>query len=369
MKKISVLFIFTMLLISCNVKKSTCSENRRWSQEKAKAWYATQPWLVGSDYIPSNAINQLEMWQAETFDTTTIAKEMTLSASLGMNTHRVYLHSLAWKADPEGFKSRINIFLNITTRNGIRPVFVIFDDCWNPYPQIGAQPQGIAHTHNSGWVQDPGMVAHENWEKAFPMLEKYVKDLLTTFAKDERILMWDLYNEPGNQGPISKDVPRPANYGNKSMPLVKKVFEWAREVNPTQPLTMGIWNLDFTELNQFQIANSDILTYHNYNDKADHEKEIKYLQIFDRPFICTEYMSRGSNSTFADILPILKKYKIGAINWGFVSGKTQTIYPWDSWEKQYTAEPELWFHDIFRKDLTPYDEKEVKLIRELTEKK
>lgn len=369
MKNLKIFLLSLILLSSYNIYGSAKSPNERWSAEKAKAWYAKQPWLVGSDYIPSNAINQLEMWQAESFDTTTISKELSLSASLGMNTHRVYLHSLAWQADPKGYKSRINTFLNITSRYGIRPIFVIFDDCWNPYPKTGVQPQGIPHTHNSGWVQDPGMIAHEDWNKAFPMLEKYVKDLLTTFGKDNRILMWDLYNEPGNQGPISKEVARPAAYGEKSLPLMKKVFEWAREINPSQPLTMGVWNLDLTKLNQFQIANSDIITYHNYNDKADHEKNIKYLQMFDRPFICTEYMSRGSNSTFKDILPLLKKYHVGAINWGFVSGKTQTIYPWDSWEKNYTAEPELWFHDIFRKDLTPYDQKEVNLIRELTGKK
>lgn len=178
--------------------------------------------------------------------------------------------------------------------------------------------------------------------------------------------MWDLYNEPGNAGPISKDVPRPAAYGNESMPLVKKVFEWARAVNPSQPLTMGIWNLDLKELNEFQLANSDILTYHNYSNLEDHAREIKFLQMHGRPMICTEYMSRGSKSTFADILPLLKENHIGAINWGFVNGKTQTIYPWDSWDKEYKGVPDLWFHDIFNADHTPYDANEVELIKSLT---
>lgn len=196
------------------------------------------------------------------------------------------------------------------------------------------------------------------------MLEKYTKDFLTTFANDKRILMWDLYNEPGNQGPIKRGLPRPKDY--ESMPLLKKVFEWAREVNPSQPVTAGIWNLNFLELNAFQIQNSAIITYHNYSDKADHEREIKFLKIHDRPLICTEYMSRGNNSTFTDILPLLKKYNIGAINWGVVSGKTQTTYPWDSWEVDYNDEPKLCFHDIFRPDYTPYDQAEVDLIKKLT---
>lgn len=364
------LFLLILLVVSCNdykkeIKAET-SVNTVWPKEKAAAWMAEQPWLVGCDYIPANAINQLEMWQAETFDTITISKEMALAKSIGFNTLRVYLHSLGWEADSAGFKSRINTFLDITSRNGIRPLFVIFDDCWNPYPKIGAQPQGIPYTHNSGWVQDPGMDAHKNWDVAFPKLERYVKDVLTSFADDKRILMWDLYNEPGNGGPISKDVPRPAAYGNESLPLLKKVVEWARSVNPSQPLTMGVWNLDLKELNQFQVENSDILTYHNYSDRADHEREIKFLQMHGRPMICTEYMSRGSKSTFADILPMLKAYHIGAINWGFVSGKTQTIYPWDSWDKEYKSTPKLWFHDIFHPDYSPYDASEVELIKSLT---
>lgn len=355
--------------ISCDsVKRTDEGIEKRWSKEKAKEWYSQHKWLVGCNYIPANAINQLEMWQKDTFDTLTISKEMSLAGSIGFNTLRVYLHSIAWETDPEGFKDRVSIFLSIAERNGIKPMLVFFDDCWNPYPKAGTQPQGTPHTHNSGWVQDPGMDAHKNWDKAFPMLEKYTKDILTTFKDDKRILMWDLYNEPGNAGPIRRGIPRPAPYLNESLPLLKKVFEWAREVNPSQPITSGIWNLDLIDLNTFQIQNSDIITYHNYNDKSDHERMIKFLVMNDRPMVCTEYMSRGSNSTFTDILPILKKYNIGAVSWGFINGKTQTIYPWDSWDVDYTAEPKLWFHDIFKADFTPYDEAEVKLIKELSGK-
>lgn len=352
--------------VSHKISKNT---DQRWSKERAKEWYSQQKWLVGCNYIPANAINQLEMWQKETFDTLTISKELKLAGSIGFNTLRVYLHSVAWQADPKGFKERMDTFLKIASRNGIKPLFVFFDDCWNPYPKAGPQFQGTPHTHNSGWVQDPGMDAHKDWSKAFPLLEKYVKDVLTTFKNDKRILMWDLYNEPGNAGPIRRGLPRPAAYVNESLPLLKKVFEWAREIKPSQPVTSGIWNLDFKELNTFQIQNSDILTYHNYNDKADHERMIKFLVMHDRPMVCSEYMSRGSRSTFADILPLLHKYGIGAINWGFVSGKTQTIYPWDSWDVDYNAEPKLWFHDIFRADYTPYDEAEVSLIKDLSGKK
>lgn len=360
-----------LLAVSCNCgsKEQSSALNARWTIEQAKEWGDKQPWLAGADYIPANAINQLEMWQAESFDPETISKELELASSIGFNTLRVYLHSLAWEADPQGFKDRLDQFLQICDRNGIRPMLVFFDDCWNPFPKLGEQPAPTPFTHNSGWVQDPGWDAHQNWDAYMPKLEAYVTDVLTSFADDQRILMWDLYNEPGNQGPTARGAERLPAYGNQSLPLVKNVFAWAQKVRPSQPLTMGIWRLNQSDLCAVMAENSDIITYHNYRKIDDHRTMITYMKMLGRPVICTEYMSRGSGSTFADIMPMLKENNIGAINWGFVDGKTQTKFPWDSWEKDYTPEPELWFHDIFRGDLTPYDQAEVDLIKELTGKK
>jgi hypothetical protein len=58
---------------------------------------------------------------------------------------------------------------------------------------------------------------------------------------------------------------------------------------------------------------------------------------------------------------------VAAFNWGLVDGKSQTIYPWDSWNKSYDAAPALWFHDIFRRDGKPYRPQEVAYIRAITE--
>lgn len=93
------------------------------------------------------------------------------------------------------------------------------------------------------------------------------------------------------------------------------------------------------------------------------------LQAFGRPVLCTEYMARGNRSTFDPILGDLKKAKVGAYNWGLVDGKTQTIYPWETWKKTYTAEPALWHHDIIRSDGTPYRPEEVAYIRKVTTSK
>jgi hypothetical protein len=323
-----------------------------WAAEKANAWYSQHKWLTGANYIPANAINQLEMWQAATFDAATIDKELGWAESIGFNTMRVFLHSVAWKQDPDGFKKRVDQFLTIADKHHIQPLFVFFDDCWNKEPKAGTQPLPKTGVHNSGWVQDPGQPASED-STNFPALEKYVKDVLSSFAHDKRILLWDLYNEPGNSGK-----------GDKSIPLLTKIFEWARAVNPDQPVSAGMWDWNLTKLNELQMTNSDVITYHNYDELPLHQRVISILKASGKPLICTEYMARIRNSRFSTILPMLNAENVGAINWGFVEGKTNTIYAWDA-PHQDGSQPIEWFHDIFKKDGTPYREDEVNLIKKL----
>ena len=345
--------IITLILLSCN---QNSIQGERWSVDKAKKWQAQHGWLVGSNFIPSTAINQLEMWQADTFDPVTIDRELGWAEDLGFNCMRVYLHHLAWQTDQPGFKNRMEEYLTIANKHGIGTIFVFFDDCWNPTYKAGKQPAPKPGIHNSGWVRDPGDLIFSKRD-LMDTLEMYIKDILSTFAKDKRVAAWDLYNEPGNSG--LKD---------KSMPLLRNVFTWAREVNPSQPVTSGVWNPELTNYNQFQLMHSDIITYHNYSDEKDHKAAIDTLKKYNRPMICTEYMARTRNSKFENILPLLKKNNIGAINWGFVAGKTNTIYAWDT-PMPDGSEPKVWFHDILRKDGTPFDEAEIVLIKSLTGKK
>ena len=324
-----------------------------WTKEQANEWYKEKGWLRGSDFIPSTAINQLEMWQEETFDTATINRELGWAESIGFNSMRVYLHHLAWELDPAGFKNRMDQYLKIADRHGMSTLFVFFDDCWNPTYQAGKQPDPLPGVHNSGWVRDPGDKIFED-TTLHGTLEKYVKDVLTRFADDDRIVLWDLYNEPGN-----------SKYGNKSMPLLRKAFEWGREINPSHPLSVGVWNKELVDLNKYQLDNSDVVTYHNYMEPKDHQQWIDSLRSYGRPLICTEYMARTRNSLFKDILPMLKRENVGAYNWGLVAGKTNTIYAWDN-PMPSGKEPKIWFHDIFYKDGRPYKKAEVELIKSVT---
>ena len=353
---IQVLFLFFNVNGYSQKTKHILTQNNvsttQWSKEKAKVWYASHQWIIGADYISSNAINQLEMWQAATFDSSLNDKELGYAGNIGFNTMRVFLHSVAWKEDKDGFKKRINTFLNIADKHHIQILFVFFDDCWNKIPHAGSQPVPKPGVHNSGWIQDPGQPLSTD-TTMFPGLELYVKDVLTTFAHDKRILLWDLYNEPGNSGK-----------GDSSLLLLSKIFQWARSVNPDQPVSAGLWAWDLEKLNQFQVANSDIITYHNYDEAPSHEKVIQILKSIDRPLICTEYMARIRNSRFSTILPILKRENVGAINWGFVTGKTNTKYAWDT-PIPDGSDPAEWFHDIFHKDGSPYRIDEVNLIKKL----
>ncbi|HOO98424.1 MAG TPA: glycoside hydrolase family 2 TIM barrel-domain containing protein [Bacteroidales bacterium] len=360
MKIRSLIFLLTFVAVisavsSCGKtsKKEDTKHAEIWSVEKAQEWYTIQGWLRGCNFIPSTAINQLEMWQSETFDPVTIDIELGWAEEIGMNCMRVYLHHLAWETDREGFKRRMDEYLRIATSHGIKTIFVFFDDCWNPTYKAGRQPDPEPGIHNSGWVRDPGDLLFTNPE-IISVLGEYVRDILNTFGNDERIVLWDLYNEPGNSG-----------YGDKSLPLLEKVFQWSREADLSQPVSAGVWRNDLAALNRFQLDNSDVITYHNYKDPENHQVMIDSLRKYNRPLICTEYMARKHNSLFTNIMPLLKDQNIGAINWGLVSGKTNTIYAWDT-PIPDGSEPELWFHDIFRKDGTAYRGDELQVILDLT---
>jgi hypothetical protein len=357
-----LLAIMLFLGVACQLKKekqeaadtkNTEVVSQKWTQEQADAWAEENGWLRGSNFNPSTSINQLEVWQAETFDTETIDRELGWAEEIGLNCMRVYLHHVAWEVDKDGFKNRMNKYLEIADSHGIKTIFVFFDDCWNATYQAGKQPDPKPGVHNSGWVRDPGDLLYED-ENLVNVLEVYVKDVLTTFKDDKRIAIWDLYNEPGNSG-----------YSNRSMPLLKNVFNWAWEIRPSQPVSAGVWNASLTDLNKFQLENSDIITYHNYEGPEQHQAAIDTLKTRGLPMVCTEYMARRNNSYFQNIMPILHKENIGAINWGLVAGKSNTKYAWDE-PIPDGSEPPLWFHEIFHPDGTPYSQEEVDVIKSLT---
>ena len=370
LKQTSALLLFALLAQPLLFVPAARADTQQWSAAKANAWYAQHRWLVGSNYIPADAINQLEMWQADTFNPAQMEKELAWAEAIGMNTMRVFLHDQLWQQDARGFTQRIEQFLAIAQRHGIKPLLVFFDSCWDPNPKLGPQRPPIPGVHNSGWVQSPGRAGLADAAN-YPRLKAYVQGVIRAFASDPRILGWDLWNEPDN-GAGDKSEGEREKWTHVAA-LLPQVYAWAREANPSQPLTSGVWHNDdwskdkLNPIERVQIEQSDIVTFHIYDWPEALERRIGQLQAYGRPILCTEYLARGAGSTFDTSLPIALRHDVGMINWGFVVGKTQTNFPWDSWQRPYTQNPPVvWHHDVFHVDGKPYRQAEVDQIRALT---
>jgi len=348
------------------------AQTTQWSPEKANDWYARQPWLVGSDYIPAYAVNQFEMWLGASFDSDRVALEFTWAENLGMNTMRIFLHDQLWQQDQGGFRRRIDRVLSQAKKHNIRPILVLFDSYGDPFPDINKPRIGRPGIRNSGWVQSPGDRALADPKQETRILE-YAENLVLAFADDDRILAWDVWNQPDNMNDES--------YGRVELPkkielvtaLLPKVFRYVRAGRPTQPLTSSLWHGDWSSpdklspIEKIQIELSDFISFQNYDKPEEFEKRIQWLQAFHRPVMCTGFLARSSGSTLQAILPIARKYNVAAINWGLVAGKTQTWLPNDSWERPYTdRNPSIWASEIFTSNGKPYRQEEVDYIRSMT---
>jgi hypothetical protein len=345
-------------------------EPSRWSRDRANSWYQAQSWPVGANFITSTAINQLEMFQPGTYDPRRIDTELGWARLHGLNTVRVFLHDQLWAQDSRGFQARLAQFVGIAARHRIKPLFVLFDSCWDPMPRLGRQHAPTPGVHNSGWVQSPG--AERIDDRGYTRtLQDYVTGVLAQFRNDDRVLGWDLWNEPDNPAKQYRNVER-SDKLERVTELLPQVFSWARSVDPRQPLTSGVWDGEWGDpasrsaIAGIQLANSDVITFHCYAEPATFESRIAELAPQGRPMLCTEYMARPMGSTIGGVLPVAKRHNVGAINWGLVAGRTQTYFPWDSWDHPYPAVPKVWFHDLLRPDGRAFQDSESQMIRSLS---
>ena len=346
------------------------AEPARWSADAANRWYQAQGWVVGANYLPATAINQLEMFQAATFDPQRINTELGWARMCGFNSARVFLHDQLWATDRAGFQNRLAQFVNIAARNRVKPLFVFFDSCWDPLPQAGPQREPWAGVHNSGWVQSPG--AERLGDSGYTrLLYDYVTGVIGQFRNDDRVLGWDLWNEPDNPAKVYRKVER-SDKTDLVAALLPQVFGWARAANPRQPLTSAVWQGEWSDpqrrstIAEIQLQNSDIITFHSYAKPSGFDSRIDELASWGRPVLCTEYMARPEGSTVSGILPVAKRRNVGVFNWGLVAGKSQTYYPWDSWDTPYTEIPKVWFHDLLRPNGRPFQDTEIRTIQALT---
>jgi len=358
-------FLLPIIVMACKSEKSKDNPVRhyeRWSVEEINEWYIKQDWWVGFNYVPSNKVNQIDMWQAESWDPVIIDKELAMGEGLGFNVVRIFLHDLVYIQDPEGFKERFSDFLRIADSHGMRVIPNFFTNGGKEERrQLGKQPEEIPGTHNIHWARTPGQVIAHDPLKYGP-LKTYIQDFISTFAEDERILCWYLYNEPWNNSIYQKkDVPNKVNPYN----LLVSVFEWARECGPTQPLTSCMY-VDCCPTDAFLGENADIITFHCYKSPEILNDWIYKLEFFNRPVMCGEYMGRPV-SVFKEIMPILKENKIIAVSFGLTAGKPGFYNQWNS--PPSDTMPEIWFHDILTAEGVPYDAEEVEFIKSMTKDK
>ncbi len=326
----------------------------RWTTEQTHAWYAEIDPIRGCNYLPRSAINSTEMWQARTFDPQTIEQELGWARRAGYNSVRVFLQFLVWQEDPDGLKLRLEQFLAIASGHEISTAPILFDDCAfaGKEPYLGQQDDPVPGVHNSGWTPSPGpslVMDRSSWQE----LASYVRDVVGSLGSDERILFWDLYNEPGN-----------SRMGEQSRPLMEEAFNWARQAGPEQPLTVAVWRDGPSyscSMSKKMLALSDVISFHCYGQKKM-EEAIARCRSYGRPVICSEWLRRTTGNTVADTLPLFAREQVGWYNWGLVAGRTHTYLDWRS--KAGDPVPTTWQHDIFHADGTAYDASEIEMIQQ-----
>lgn len=354
---------------------------QRWSAAEARDWWAETPWVCGINYLPSTAVNFLEMWHPDGYDRATIDRELGWAGDIGYNAIRTNPQFLAWRHDRDGLLARLDEVVGLAATHGLRTVPVLFDDCGfgGLEPAWGRQPNPVPGVHNSRAVASPGRAAVQD-RAAWPEYEAYVRDLVGAFARDPRILFWDLYNEPGNRmvfGPDGFRLHAP-DFTADSIALMRDAFGWARAMGPAQPLTVAAWATPppgsdaapyQTPADLLALALSDIVTFHAYWDTAHVAAFADHLAAEGRPMLSTEWMARAVDSRIADQLPFYRERGIGCFQWGFVRGRTQTHLPWPAAlvaAHGGTADRSVWFHDLLDPDGTPYDPAEIACLRRVT---
>ena len=350
----------------------------KWSKERAWEWYNNRPWIRGCNYMSASCANRVDQWQSLHFDKylKETEAELKLMRELGYNSVRLILEYVVWEKEHDVFLKNFERYISLCNSYGISCMIVLANDCMPPktelwkMPSIGEQSYDIGYhggrkhsQHGRHNAPAPHYYLDENdsREKYFEM----VREIVSLYKDDARILMWDLFNEPGN-----------SNRRGITMPNLKRMLDEVRKINPSQPLTIGAWwcgddRCFNNEIDQFALESSDIITYHNYGKYEEHIQVIKYLKGLGRPIMNTEWLARCTGNTVFENFPLFYLENIGCYNWGFVAGKYQTYEPYEGHWQWYNDDKHAdidftkWFHDLYRPSHRPYDPRETELISRL----
>lgn len=354
--------------------------NGQWAKEQAWKWYNARPWIRGCNFMSSDCANRIDQWQEfgfeERFETT--KREIELAASIGYNSFRLILEFEVWDKEHDGFMKRLDRYLSYMYDHGITAMLVLSNDCtvpkslWKP-AVMGPQSYDIGY--HGGRKASPHR-SYEGYDERWHILDdpdiakryyEFVREIITTYAHDERVIIWNIMNEPSNER------------GEKSLVHMEKFFEIAWTISPDQPLCADIWSgmrgaRASTVIEQRALELSDVISFHQYGSFDTMVSEIEQIKTLGRPALNTEWLHRIFGNNVDNMYPLFYLEKIGSYNWGFVAGKYQTYEPWEGiWMdieagrgKNYDLTK--WQHDLFRPSMRPYDPKEIEIIKKYNEK-
>jgi hypothetical protein len=352
----------------------------RWTRERANAWAAEHPWLCGVNYMPSTAVNWIAMWHRQSFDPIVIARELGWAAEMGINSVRVGLPYVVWREDAHGLLTRFDRVLTLLAERSMTAMPYLLDDCEfsGEPPRSGPQPDPVPGLHNSRATGSPGRSLVMD-ERAWPDVERYVTQVVEAFADDDRVVVWDLYNEPGNRVIFTRDGAEEYDerLEEQALRLLRRVFACARTISPSQPLTAGGWRVPppyernaveahTHPLDTAAFELSDVVSFHAYCSAERMRHIIERLRRYERPLLCTEWMGRQARSRLTEQLPLLRSAGVGSYIWGFVRGRSQTHLPWPDFLDPASRDSDAWFHDLVDRDGAAHDEEEVEVIRRET---
>ena len=351
-----------------------------WTKERAWEWYNAQPWIRGCNYMPASAANRVDQWQAlgaeERF--AEVERELALAEKVGFNTLRLIVEHQGfgvWLADPDGFRARFERYLQILAKHKLRAIVVLGNDCSRPkelweLPKPGVQKYDVGYHGGRRVTQHgslPNAVGYTTVDDPAlrPKFYAMCEELMTRHRDDDRILFWNLWNEPGNN-----------NRNDLTMRDLRELFARAWKIDPKQPLAADVWTMRSDRPDTAHPVErlagdlSDIISYHRYANAREQKATIDLIRArWGRPMVNTEWLARLLGDTVEDCYPLFAQEKVGAVCWGLVAGKYQTYEPYEPmWKSQFEffrrdLPVTKWYHDLFRPSHHPYDPYEVAIIR------
>lgn len=352
----------------------------RWSESKAQEWYDKLPWLRGCNFIGSDCANRFDMWQSYKAEEklATAKRELALCEDIGFNTVRIWIIFESWLNEPQFFMQMLEEYISICAEHHLAVMLCLTSEEDLPCGEysdfrpirVGEQKYAVGY-HQGQFPESAERAALPKWHYAqstelAPKFWQMIKDIVNKYATDERILCWNIYNEPGIT--LKED---------ECIPVLTKMFETVRACDPIQPVTADVWrglNEDDspkTKVEEIALKNSDIISFHNYSSYCKFCKLVDAFSIYNRPIFCTEWLHRINHNIVGEIYPLLYIKNIANYCWGFVVGKTQTNEPWDIlWNEYYDPNKNVdydftkWQHDLFRPNFRPYDPTEIDLIKQ-----